>query len=67
MATGQRAQFPADLAEASLAFTRPMLAQIPAGRTPFGPAQAVSDDAPAIDRLVACLGRRVDWPGGLAR
>nr|MDQ2754242.1 TIGR03086 family metal-binding protein [Actinomycetota bacterium] len=58
-ATGQSAQFPDDIAEQSLAFTRAKLADVPADRKPFGPARPVSDDAPAIDRLVACLGRTV--------
>jgi uncharacterized protein (TIGR03086 family) len=35
------------------------LADIPADRQPFAPPQPVSADAPAIDRLAACLGRRV--------
>jgi uncharacterized protein (TIGR03086 family) len=59
-ATGQHAQFPEDLAEQELAFSRRKLGDIPAGRTPFGPPQPVPDDAPAIDRLVALLGRNVN-------
>lgn len=64
-ATGQPAAFPDDLAEQDLAFTRDKLADIPPGHSPFGPPQPVDDDAPAIDRLVACLGRdpRADHAG----
>ncbi len=59
-ATGQHAEFPDDLAEQELAFSRRKLGDIPAGRTPFAPPQPVPDDAPAIDRLVALLGRNVN-------
>ena len=62
-ATAQPAALPADLAEQELLFTRGKLADIPADRQPFAPPQPVSADAPAIDRLAACLGRRVT-PGG---
>lgn len=58
-ATGQPAAFPGDLAEQELAFTRGKLGDIPPGRRPFGPPQPVADDAAAIDRLAACLGRPV--------
>jgi len=58
-ATGQHAEFPEDLAEQELAFSRSKLADIPAGRTPFAPPQPVPDDAPAIDRLAGLLGRKV--------
>lgn len=60
-ATGQQgATFPAGLAEQELSFSRAALADMPADRRPFGPAQPVADDAPAIDRLAAQLGRKVD-------
>ena len=59
-ATGQHAEFPEDLAEQELAFSRRKLGDIPAGRTPFAPPQPVPDDASAIDRLVALLGRNVN-------
>ncbi|HKB30166.1 MAG TPA: TIGR03086 family metal-binding protein [Streptosporangiaceae bacterium] len=65
-ATAQPARLPDDLAEQELRFTRAKLGDIPAGRSPFAPPQPVSGDAPAIDRLAACLGRRVT-PGGTAR
>lgn len=58
-ATGQAAAFPEDLAEQELAFSRGKLADIPPDRRPFARPQPVRDDAPAIDRLAACLGRRV--------
>lgn len=58
-ATGQPAAFPDDLVEIALAFTRANLANIPPERRPFSPPKPVDDDAPAIDRLAACLGRDV--------
>jgi uncharacterized protein (TIGR03086 family) len=58
-ATAQLARLPEDLAEQELHFTRGKLGDIPAGRHPFDPPQPVSDGAPAIDKLAACLGRRV--------
>jgi hypothetical protein len=49
---------PEDLAEQALVFSRAQMATVSrTGR--FGPAQPVADDAPAIDRLVAFLGRPV--------
>jgi hypothetical protein len=46
------------LAEQALAFARVQLSTQPrTGR--FDPAQTISDDAPAIDRLAAFLGRSV--------
>ncbi len=57
-ATGQPVELPNDLAEQSLAFARVQLSTQPrTGR--FEPAQPISDDAPAIDRLAAFLGRSV--------
>jgi uncharacterized protein (TIGR03086 family) len=58
-ATGQSADFPDDLAEQELAFSLAKLGEIPADRTPFAPPQAVAENARAIDRLAACLGRSV--------
>ena len=61
-ATGQPAQLPDDAAEHALAFAR---VQIVDSTRPgrFGPVQVVSPEAPAIDRLVAFLGRRVESSG----
>mgnify|MGYP001246047353 CR=1 FL=1 len=59
-ATGQPARFPEDVAEQELAFTRAKLGDVPPDRSPFAAPQPVSDSAPAIDRLAACLGRAVD-------
>jgi uncharacterized protein (TIGR03086 family) len=57
-ATGQPADLPDDLAEQSLAFVRTQLTeQARPGR--FAPAQDVSAAAPALDRLVAFLGRPI--------
>lgn len=57
-ATGQPAELAEDLAEQALVFARTQLSTVPrTGR--FSPAQPVADDAPAIDRLVAFLGRPV--------
>ena len=58
-AIGHVATFPEDLAEQELAFSRDKLADVAADRSPFAPPQPVAEDAPAIDRLAACLGRRV--------
>jgi uncharacterized protein (TIGR03086 family) len=55
-ATGQPARLPDDIAEQALIFAREQLRdQARSGR--FGPVQAVSDDASAIERLAAFLGR----------
>ena len=59
VATGYPAEFPDDVAEAELTFSRGKLGDIPPGRTPFAPQQLVADDAPPIERLAACLGRDV--------
>jgi uncharacterized protein (TIGR03086 family) len=55
-ATGQDASLPEEAAEAALAFvSNQLLDEARPGR--FAPAQPVSADAPAIERLVAFLGR----------
>ena len=57
-ATGQPVQLPDDAAEDALGFAREQLTdQARTGR--FAPPQTVPDGAPAIERLVAFLGRRV--------
>jgi uncharacterized protein (TIGR03086 family) len=56
-ATGQEPPFPDELAEPELAFSTDLLGRLPEGRQPFGPPRPVDDDAPAIDRLAALLGR----------
>jgi hypothetical protein len=56
-----------DLAEAEVAFSLGKLGDIPPGRTPFALPQAVDPDAPAIDRLAACLGRDVGAHAGPPR
>lgn len=64
--TGRPVAFPEDLVEDELRFTRETLGRLPrrpAGQGPFAPAQAVPDDAPALDRLAALLGRPVVPPG----
>jgi uncharacterized protein (TIGR03086 family) len=58
-ATGQVAAFPEDLAEQELTFTRDALGALPPGRSPFAPPTPAPDTAPALDRLAACLGRRL--------
>ncbi len=68
-ASGQPGAFPEDLAEAELAFSRSQLeARVPR-RGRFGEATAAPEDAPAIDRLVAYLGRDLSWshPGAAER
>ncbi|MCW2643576.1 MAG: hypothetical protein JWP76_5882 [Dactylosporangium sp.] len=62
-ATGQPAHLPERLAALELEFTRAKLADVPADRRPFAPPQPVADDAPAIDRLAAYLGRPVPTAG----
>ena len=58
-ATGQPVELPEDAAELSLKFVRVQLTEdARPGR--FGPVQPVAGDAPAIERLVAFLGRPVD-------
>ena len=59
-ATGQPVSFPDDIVEQELGFTRGALAAIPPTRRPFGPPQPAADDAPALDRLAALLGRPLD-------
>ena len=56
-ATGRPVPFPDDLAESELGFSQDLLGRLPEGRHPFGPSRPVADDAPAIDRLAALLGR----------
>lgn len=57
-ATGQPVNLPDDVAESALAFARVQVASLPrTGR--FDPAREVADDALAIDRLAAFLGRSV--------
>ena len=59
-ATGQPVTgLPADLAEQELAFSRAQLDRIPPERRPFAVSQPVADNAPAVDRLAALLGRPV--------
>lgn len=58
-ATDQHADFPDELVEPELVFARARLGDLPPGRTPFAHPQPVADDAPAIDRLAALLGRPV--------
>jgi uncharacterized protein (TIGR03086 family) len=59
-ATGRTVRFPDDIVERGLGFTRGALADVPPDRSPFAPAQPVPDHAPALDRLVALVGRTPD-------
>lgn len=45
------------VAERAIAHSLALMDRIPADRSPFAPPVPVADDAPAIDRLVALLGR----------
>jgi uncharacterized protein (TIGR03086 family) len=67
-ATGQAGELPQDLAEEEIAFTRRMFdGGVPrAGR--FAEVTQVADDAPALDRLAAELGRdvRTGSPGSVS-
>jgi len=57
-ATGQQADFPADVAERALAAARRQLTSRPEGPgAPFAAEVPVADDAPAVDRLAGFLGR----------
>lgn len=47
------------VAERAIAHSLALMERLPPDRTPFGPPQPVADDAPAIDRLAALLGRPV--------
>lgn len=58
-ALGRPADLPADAAEESLAFARADGRAVRPGGGCFGPARPIADAAPAIDRLVAFLGRDV--------
>jgi len=57
-ATGQGADLPDELAMRALAFSRDQLTTADRGSW-FSPPQDVAEDAPAIDGLVAYLGRTV--------
>lgn len=64
-ATGQPVDgLPADVAEEEIAFCHRTLDAIPPGQNPFAPPQPVADDASAIDRLAAFLGRTPGPSGG---
>jgi uncharacterized protein (TIGR03086 family) len=56
-ATGGELEVPDELAAAELAFSTDLLSRLPSGRTPFAPSRPVAEGAPALDRLVALLGR----------
>ncbi|GAA1251052.1 TIGR03086 family metal-binding protein [Prauserella halophila] len=59
VATGQRVDYPDDIVERALTFTRGQLPDTESDADgPFAPPQPHADDAPPIDRLVALLGRR---------
>ena len=62
-ATGHGVSFPDDIVEQELEFTQATLPQIPSNRKLFGPPRSAPDDAPAIDRLAALLGRAVTTAG----
>jgi len=59
-ATGQTPDLPSDLAELELAVFRAQLGHSSRDGSPIGPPKPVSEDAPAIDRLAAFLGRAVE-------
>jgi len=49
-----------DVAERAITHSLALMERLPPDRTPFGPPQPVADDARAIDRLAALLGRDVN-------
>jgi uncharacterized protein (TIGR03086 family) len=53
------ADLPGELAEREIRFSEEALRNLPPDRTPFAASQPVADNAPAIDRLAALLGRSV--------
>jgi uncharacterized protein (TIGR03086 family) len=61
-ATGQPPEFPDDVVEQEIQFSRTGLEQLPLPREdgPFAPPQPVDPAAPALDRLAALLGRPID-------
>jgi uncharacterized protein (TIGR03086 family) len=64
-ATGRGADFPEEIVQQALEFSRAQLGRLgsaQAGRGPFAPPQPVADDAPTLDRLAALLGRPVTAP-----
>jgi uncharacterized protein (TIGR03086 family) len=61
-ATGQAAPYPDDAVESALAAGRAMLKpQYRGAGQAFGAELVMPDEAPALDRLVAFLGRDPDW------
>ena len=56
-AIGAEVPFADSLADGEWAFSTDLLGRVPEGRRPFAPSRPVPDDAPAIDRLAALLGR----------
>jgi uncharacterized protein (TIGR03086 family) len=50
------------VAERAIAHSLALMERLPPGRTPFGPPRPVADDASAIDRLAALLGREGGQP-----
>jgi uncharacterized protein (TIGR03086 family) len=59
IATGRELAVDAAVAGRAIAHSLALMERLPPDRTPFGPPQPVADDAPAIDRLAALLGRTV--------
>jgi uncharacterized protein (TIGR03086 family) len=49
----------AAVAERAIGHSLALMERLPPDRSPFGPPQPAADDAPAIDRLAALLGRAV--------
>jgi uncharacterized protein (TIGR03086 family) len=52
------------VADRAIGHSLALMERLPADRTPFGPRQPVADDALALDRLVALLGRSPGWVSG---
>ena len=59
-ATGQAARFPSDVVEATSRLAHASVDESVRVPGMFGSAVPVADDAPALDRLAAFLGRRPD-------
>lgn len=58
-ATGQKTDFPEELAEEEFRFSERAVAQLPPDRKPFKPSRPAPENASTIDRLAALLGRDI--------
>ena len=57
--SGRGLEVDAAVAERAITASHALMERLPPDRTPFAPPVEIADDAPALDRLAALLGRRV--------